>query len=325
MEVLPLQAARKLASLDAYRTDDLDAAQRHIGQLFCPHRLYVVGRDQKLDVCVGGAELKAAALLYHRHGAHVRVTPESLRHCFLLQVPLRGAARVMVDAQEVVCTPDHGVLISPTSHFDMEFGEGCEQLIVRFDRSALEQYLEQQLHRPLDAPLTFHPHVALTGECGHALRTTLAYMLTMLGSGTQEVPSPLMACGLTSVLFGTLVSSLPHNYREALDVDVAGTRPRCLKRALTYMEERARTAITPEEVARAVDVSPRTLFAVFKRHLNTTPMRHIKNLRLDLAHQELRRGTPVTTVALELGFNHLGHFSAAYKARFGHLPSEAIP
>lgn len=324
VDLLPLDAGRRLALRNSYRTDDLEAANHHIGTLFSPHRLAVVSRNQKLDVCIGGAGMDGASLLYHRHGAHVRVAPEPLRDCFLLQMPIRGTATVDIDAQQVLCTPRHAVMISPASRFEMEFEEGCEQLILRVDRQALEQYLELQLHRPLDAPLHFQPSVDLGDERSQALRTSLACMVAMLGGEGEEALSPLVTRGMSSLLFGALLSSLRHNHRDALDADVQALQPRYLKRALRYIEEYARMPITPEDVALAVNVSPRTLYAGFKRYLDTTPMRHMKNLRLDLAHEQLLRGTPVTSVALEFGFNHFGHFSSAYKARFRQLPSDTL-
>jgi transcriptional regulator GlxA family with amidase domain len=86
--------------------------------------------------------------------------------------------------------------------------------------------------------------------------------------------------------------------------------------------------IGPEDVAAAVDVSTRALFAGFKTYLNTTPMRYLKDLRLDMVRETLASVDPrhasVTTIAMNYGFLHLGHFCAAYKQRFGELPRETL-
>ena len=81
-------------------------------------------------------------------------------------------------------------------------------------------------------------------------------------------------------------------------------------------------------MAAAVDVSTRALFAGFKNHLNTTPMRYLKDLRLDMVREALSQLEPhrasVTTIAMNYGFLHLGHFCAAYKQKFGELPRDTL-
>ena len=98
--------------------------------------------------------------------------------------------------------------------------------------------------------------------------------------------------------------------------------------AEAFIKRNYAEAIGPAEVAEAVDISTRALFAGFKAYLNTTPMRYLKELRLNLVHNALRKVEPhqtsVTTIALDHGFSHLGHFCAAYKEKFGELPRDTL-
>ena len=82
-----------------------------------------------------------------------------------------------------------------------------------------------------------------------------------------------------------------------------------------------------EEIARAADVPIRTLLNSFRQFRETSPMRYLRDLRLERAHAMLRRGEPhatVASVALDVGFAHLGRFSQDYAARFGERPSETL-
>lgn len=321
-------ATCRLASRNPYRTHDLDAARRHISELFKPHDLSVVGKNQAIDVCVGGVNLKNISLLYHRHGAHVSVVPEKLDEFFLLQIPVRGEARVRVDDDEVLCSPIQGVMISPTRSVEMEFMPGCEQFILRVDRSYFTHFFEQQLSRPLRRPLEFTPSVPLDNCRGQKVLSVLRYLVDAFGSEEDPEYPPFVIRNMASLLVSTLVSSLDHNYQSELLQEKHTLVPSHVKRAQRFMEESANASITPEDVALAVNTSPRALFAAFQRYLGTTPMRYLKNLRLDKAHQRLLQDDPslvsVTGIALEFGFLHLGHFSAAYKERFGMLPSETV-
>jgi transcriptional regulator GlxA family with amidase domain len=94
------------------------------------------------------------------------------------------------------------------------------------------------------------------------------------------------------------------------------------------MRQRLSRQIGPEEIAEAAHVSTRALFVGFQTHLSTTPMRYLKELRLNAVRETLLsldpRHASVTTVAMDCGFHHLGHFCAAYKERFGEQPRETL-
>ncbi|MCO5725405.1 helix-turn-helix domain-containing protein [Robiginitalea sp. 2V75] len=72
----------------------------------------------------------------------------------------------------------------------------------------------------------------------------------------------------------------------------------------------------------------RTLYYNFKKYTGFTPHRYIKNLRLAMAQKLLKVADPsfteVRAIAYQLGFMHLGQFSADYKGLFGEVPSETL-
>ena len=62
--------------------------------------------------------------------------------------------------------------------------------------------------------------------------------------------------------------------------------------------------------------------------LRTSPMRYLKQLRLNRARMLLRKGshevTSVSECAHFAGFSHLGRFSADYRRTFGESPSQTL-
>jgi AraC-like DNA-binding protein len=317
-----------LGSEHAYRTSDLDAAREHIGSLFVPHYLDVIGGGQRLDVCVSRARMEGVSLVYHRHGASVRVRPEPFRDFFLLQIPVSGEASIRFGQQELTCNTTQAVMISPHLGVDMRFGSGCEHLIVRIEKCELERHLERQLGRDLRRPLEFAPAVPLLTPGGQEIKALLQLMTASLLDGQGMCSSPITRKHMVSLLLSGLLTCLENNYREELAQGVQVPKPAYIRKAQEFIATNVREPIGPDEIAAAAQVSARALYAGFKTSLNTTPMRYLRQLRLDMVHEMLTKVDPrrasVTDIALQLGFQHLGHFCTAYKERFGELPRDTL-
>lgn len=98
--------------------------------------------------------------------------------------------------------------------------------------------------------------------------------------------------------------------------------PTAVVKALAIMEATVGAPISLASLGRRVGKSPRQLTRLFGRYLGESPHRHYLAIRLDHAQRilsESRLG--VTQAAAATGFDHLAHFSRAYKARFGIPPS----
>ncbi|MFE5833705.1 helix-turn-helix domain-containing protein [Streptomyces sp. NPDC056508] len=63
------------------------------------------------------------------------------------------------------------------------------------------------------------------------------------------------------------------------------------------------------------------------RHAGTTPRGHLRRIRLDRAHAELKTADPsstVSAVAMKWGFAHQGRFAAAYCNAYDVPPFAAL-
>ncbi|MBW4642051.1 MAG: AraC family transcriptional regulator [Goleter apudmare HA4340-LM2] len=79
------------------------------------------------------------------------------------------------------------------------------------------------------------------------------------------------------------------------------------------------------QLAQMVKVSERTLQRGFQILFQKTVVGYVTQLRLEKAHILLRQGKyKVADVANLIGYGHLGHFSAAFKRRFGITPSQCL-
>lgn len=105
--------------------------------------------------------------------------------------------------------------------------------------------------------------------------------------------------------------------------------PGTLRLATEFIERYAAEPIGLTEIAVAARLSPRALQAAFRRHLDSTPLAHLRSVRLDRAHTALESARPgdgqtVSSIASAWGFPQLGRFARDYKRRYGRSPSETL-
>jgi AraC-like DNA-binding protein len=121
-------------------------------------------------------------------------------------------------------------------------------------------------------------------------------------------------------------------------LEAAGALPQERDRATEAAERKVRDAevfmrahyddiVSMAEVARAANVSARTLQVAFASARGHSPREALTGIRLDAARARLAApgaADTVSAVALECGFTHLGRFSVSYRARFGESPSATL-
>ncbi len=93
--------------------------------------------------------------------------------------------------------------------------------------------------------------------------------------------------------------------------------------AVRIMDLHIEDPLSCQQLAMTVDLSPRQLERLFRRHFNCTPGQYYLRLRLETARDLLRRtGHPVLDVALACGFASTSHFTKCYRERYQCTPTE---
>ena len=125
-------------------------------------------------------------------------------------------------------------------------------------------------------------------------------------------------------------------FRLALEDEAVGTYERVmtpspdvfLERAERYIAENLTDDLTLDDIVTAAVTSASSLLRAFRLHRGTTPMRYVKQLRLEAVHRALLASDPkdakVSEIASEFAFFQFGRFAAVYKRTFGELPSETL-
>jgi AraC-like DNA-binding protein len=98
-----------------------------------------------------------------------------------------------------------------------------------------------------------------------------------------------------------------------------GAAPYYLRRVKKHIRAHGHEPVSLADMVNVSGVSARSLHTGFRRFRGATPMKYLKNHRLELAHARLKKGSEagqtVTDIALGVGFTHLSKFARDYQER----------
>ncbi|WP_052869445.1 AraC family transcriptional regulator [Streptomyces niger] len=317
-----------LANHQQFHTADIWEARAAVGRAFCPHDLRITQRSATLDARLHGAPFDRTGLYYLDYGTEVRITPGDLESFFLVQIPLAGHAEITCGREEIISSPELASVPSPTGKLDMRWAGGNPQLIVWFDRASLESHLGSLLGRTVRRPIVFSLGMDLTTPDSRSWLNIVDLVRREAETPGGMTNRPIVTKQLESLLMTQLLMAQPHNYTPALLGEQPRVAPPAVRRAMDVIEGHAAEPLTVAEIAEYVGVGVRALQEGFRRHLDTTPLAYLREVRLDRVRKELLASYPgattVTDVASRWGFFHPGRFSLAYRQRFGESPSKTL-
>ncbi|KRB03614.1 AraC family transcriptional regulator [Pseudomonas sp. Root68] len=294
-----------------------------VSQYLCPHSFNVLC-DEPIHTRLNGVFFGDSALLDLRYGAPVEITIGDIADQYLFRITLQGHCEVAHGRRSAAMQSGYLSVSSPFAQSRIVTDGECRNLILRVDRDALETQLQRLLGRSLRQSVIFDVSVDHLGVGVVSLYHTLDYICRLYGSG---VDGSRLASGLSEYLMQLLLTQLPHNYSADLLIDSRAPLPHHVKKARDYIEEHLDEPISLTTLSELCGVSVRTLQNGFNQFLQQAPVEYIRDRRLAVIHESLkqgRAGETVTDILLRHGINSFGHFSSAYRQRYGCLPSDTL-
>jgi AraC family ethanolamine operon transcriptional activator len=199
-----------------------------------------------------------------------------------------------------------------------------EGLAFSFAATTREQLLRRAEGIGLDVALPGRGEVVeLRG-----LEPTRSIAASLTAMTAPSKPEALPAGTLDEVVTAMVRSLSPDSERPRLRSSARRLDSRRIVE--TCLEAAAAAGHVPalHELCRATNVSERRLRAAFVSVYDLPPSAFFRARLLDEARRRLVVGVPssttVSSVALDLGFEHLGRFAQRYRAVYGELPSETL-
>ena len=312
-----------LARFAAVRTDDPDELRERMSPLYAIRSLEAPRSKVKFNASVNHRELNNIGLSYARYGSALKGT---LAHgdFYAQGFGICGYGEALVDGNLFrVCNAEGGVG-GPGSSARLTYQPGFEHLFLKINPAALTRKLSALIGAPVTPSLRFN------GEINRAALAAqfrlLCFVIGEIDRSDDPPPAPILAELEQALIVAYLCTNL-HNFSHRLNGHRPEIAPWQVRRAADFIEANWVQPITIETLAVVVDTSARSLFASFKKALSCSPMSFVKQVRLQHARARLidpAEDTSVTAVALDCGFNNLGHFAKDYCAGFGELPSETL-
>lgn len=326
-DLISLCERNPLASHAHFASRDLDEARAHVGGFFCNHQLSLVNRRSGLDTVFDHVRVGSIGLVQMGYGADVLVTPGALQDFYLVQVPISGQAMIRFGRDEFDTGVGQASIQHPDAPLEMRWTADCRKIVLRFDRTRFERFIERCTGRPQRGSLLLSPLMDMALPQGRLMQEQVKSALhcaTLFGPG--RLP-PMVTAHVENSLMGALLCLLPHDRTEEFAQLASSGESRTVARVREFLEAHAAEPIEMEDVVEVARVPLRTLYHLFRQSLGVTPMQLLRDIRLDRVRQALSEGRPgvtVTTAALDWGFHHLGRFAQQYRERFNETPSETL-
>lgn len=246
-----------------------------------------------------------------------------------LEIPVEGRAGLGVAGQAYELVANRTALLaSPGQRTVMrDPGNVYRAHSYKFDRRLLERRFRQLTGSECVRDIVFDPVLDLTSVQGKEF-LALASIPFASETGLFSIwNNPTSAALFEEMLVNVLLTSFPHSRSAEFEKAAPLTSARAVQKCEEYLAAHAEEVITIGDIAKAIGVSVRSLQRTFQKTAGTTPMRRLKEIRLDRARARLlagRRDASVTQVALNSGFSHMGAFASDYKTRFGESPSATL-
>ena len=279
-----------------------------------------------LDIVSRVAYLPGTFIGCIHYGAAVSAggRPDRQKDDFWVHFPLRGNSEMVGRAGSLPCNPNRAVVISAHGHF-LRSEAGSERVTLSIAKATAMTQLAALLGDQPSHRLEFVPEFDLEAPYAPRLRRQMHLAIADLDDAGPAGLGSVMLHMYEQLIVTGLLLGQPNNYTSALERLENKVAPGDVKRAIDYIEAHLHRPITLTDIATASGVPGRTLLKHFKDHRSVSPMRYVREARLQRVRQALMRSddtASVTDIALKWGFNHLGRFAIEYRALFGESPLE---
>lgn len=314
-----------LSRFPRLRTHDFDEASALYGRLAVP---VAVQKSSKQPFAwqSNGTNVGPVALSANAYGGGFSARSREGSELFVLSIPL-GAAEAEGRCGEETTTlaaGKSGFMTSPGQSTTVALQDGYRGVHLTVSKSDMESALSTLTGSAPRGGLIFQQRIVLDAPRAAPFLRLLQFVLSEAEHEDSALSLALAAGRLGEALLFHLLDAQPHNQTQGLAMRSRPAEPSYVRRAAEYLDAQLALPVTMSDLVRLTGVGARSLQVGFRKHRGCTPMEFLRQRRLVRARELLlaTSSMTVTQIALASGFEHLGRFSAQYRAQFGESPSQ---
>jgi len=239
-----------------------------------------------------------------------------------------GRTEFVHRGSSVTSGPGSAAVFAPEGLGTGQWDAGSRLICFKIDRSAVDDALRDALGRQVTSQPDFVPIMRTDAAPARSWINMLVQCKEQFFRPDSLVHQPLVGSPFVDSLVRGFLLAAEHPHRDALAGDEHRVTPRAIRSAVEIMEAEAHLPLTLSMIAIRSHISVRSLQQGFQRHLGTSPMAYLREVRLRRAHQTLLECDPsivtVAAVAHAWGFTNLGRFAAAHTARYREPPVKTL-
>jgi AraC-like DNA-binding protein len=308
-------------------TTDPDEAHDYLRATYVDHEVRLDGSIERFrfrhELTDGGRFFVAR----YEHSMNCEVNTEPFGFLLMGQV-FHGRLRMSTGRDEL--SPGHGepFALDPAAPMCIRW-EDFRAGLLKLDLGLVDRVAEE-ITGGHGGPVRFSLARAVSPARAANWQALVRYFSREFCRNEAAYSSPLIHAQTMRLLAATALETFPNATLDAERGPSGDTAaPSAVRRATAFIDDHAGEPIGLAEIAAAARLSPRAVQDAFRRHLETTPMTHLRQVRLRRAQQELRTadpgsGTTVAEVATRWGFAHHGRFAASYRREFGRTPAQDL-
>lgn len=308
------------------KTDDREVAASTISRTYEPTSIEIKPKHDfefALDAAALG-QVTAGRLRVRRAS---RVFGSGQSGSYHICVPLTGRVICRGASDEpTMVVPGQASLWSPGQVPDTVWAAGTTQMCFMIPPELVAAELEAFLGEPPARSFSFEPIMDLTSDAGQSWGRLVNLLAGEFLTDSGLIQEPVSRGHIERLLVDGLLLGHRHAYSDVIHQRSSKASNSVIAKAVALIDEDPAAPWSVLTLARQVHVSVRSLQEGFRREYGTTPMRHLRDIRLRRVHDDLLAGKAdsltVQQIATRWGLNHMGRFAAQYRSKFGELPSE---
>jgi len=312
---MPLLSERS----EVFKNADPHAVSGYVNQHVGSHCIHLP-RKATAQAHLNHRKFASLDLCRISYGSSVRVVSDALEDIFHLQVLLRGDCLWRGPNGVHHLVPGELLLINPDDPVDLTYSHDCEKFILKVPSRLLEQICqEQRWLYPGEGIRFLQQRYALD-----QLQAFVPLLATICTEAEDGAALARVQEHYAHIVASKMLTLMRNNVRREHLACSSST----FERLLDYITCNLQQDISVQSLADQAQLSVRSLYALFEKHMCTTPQRFIREQKLLRIQACLADPScnvrSVTELALDYGFVHLGRFAEQYRRQFAELPSDTL-